>query len=204
LKPERLAGPVDLSNHPTLLPPMPRKSQATGTVAQMTGLGSDIVPTPASEPVARQSVAPSLSGPAPILPQPLSPFVASSSHGVSGPSTSSTAQHPVVSLDPSAPRPVYSIAARPPRHAATQSEADADKDIDEEGSDNLDDLRIHVVHNGDTLQRLAKRYLDDERRALEIFDLNRETLSNPHLLPIGTEIVIPPKVISPIDALQVN
>lgn len=49
----------------------------------------------------------------------------------------------------------------------------------------------HVIHNGDTLERLARRYLGDESRALEIFDLNREVLDNPHLLPIGTEIKIP-------------
>lgn len=52
--------------------------------------------------------------------------------------------------------------------------------------------RIHVVHNGDTLGRLAHRYLGSEDRALEIFDLNREVLDNPHLLPIGAELKIPP------------
>lgn len=51
--------------------------------------------------------------------------------------------------------------------------------------------RVHVIHNGDTLQRLAKRYLGDESRSLEIFDLNREVLSNPHLLPIGAELKVP-------------
>jgi len=51
--------------------------------------------------------------------------------------------------------------------------------------------RIHVVHQGDSLERLAKRYLSDEGRALEIFDLNRGVLDNPHLLPIGAELHIP-------------
>ena len=51
--------------------------------------------------------------------------------------------------------------------------------------------RVHVVHNGDTLGRLAKRYLGDERRSLEIFDLNRDVLTNPHLLPIGAELRLP-------------
>lgn len=53
--------------------------------------------------------------------------------------------------------------------------------------------RIHIVHNGDSLERLAKRYLGDESRALEIFDLNRDTLENPHLLPIGAELRLPPR-----------
>ena len=50
---------------------------------------------------------------------------------------------------------------------------------------------VHVVRNGDTLEKLASRYLEDEARALEIFDLNRDQLTNPHLLPIGAELRIP-------------
>jgi nucleoid-associated protein YgaU len=51
--------------------------------------------------------------------------------------------------------------------------------------------RIHVVHQGDSLDRLAKRYLGDEARALEIFDANRDVLDNPHLLPLGAELRMP-------------
>jgi nucleoid-associated protein YgaU len=50
---------------------------------------------------------------------------------------------------------------------------------------------IHVVANGDTLEKLAERYLNDAGRALEIFDLNRDQLTNPHLLPIGVELRVP-------------
>lgn len=57
--------------------------------------------------------------------------------------------------------------------------------------------RIHVVHEGDNLDRLARRYLGDAGRALEIFDLNRDVLENPHLLPIGVELKIPPAPKSP-------
>jgi nucleoid-associated protein YgaU len=51
--------------------------------------------------------------------------------------------------------------------------------------------RMHIVHEGDSLDSLAKRYLGDEGRALEIFDLNREALENPHVLPLGAELRIP-------------
>lgn len=51
--------------------------------------------------------------------------------------------------------------------------------------------RTHVVHEGDSLERLAERYLGDAGRAIEIFDLNREVLANPHLLTLGTELKIP-------------
>jgi nucleoid-associated protein YgaU len=64
----------------------------------------------------------------------------------------------------------------------------------QEGEAELPQRRVHVVHNGDTLGRLAKRYLGDEARGLEIFDLNRDVLSNPHLLPIGAELQIPDEV----------
>ncbi len=50
---------------------------------------------------------------------------------------------------------------------------------------------IHVVANGDTLEKMAERYLHNSGRALEIFDLNRDQLSNPHLLPIGVELRVP-------------
>ena len=50
---------------------------------------------------------------------------------------------------------------------------------------------VHIVRNGDTLEKLAERYLGDAGRALELFDLNRDQLANPHLLPIGAELRIP-------------
>ena len=50
---------------------------------------------------------------------------------------------------------------------------------------------VHVVSDGDTLEKLAQRYLGDEARALEIFELNRNTLVNPHQLPIEAELRIP-------------
>ena len=50
---------------------------------------------------------------------------------------------------------------------------------------------LHIVRGTDTLEKLAERYLGDAGRALEIFDLNSDQLSNPHLLPIGAELRIP-------------
>jgi nucleoid-associated protein YgaU len=51
--------------------------------------------------------------------------------------------------------------------------------------------RTYVIQKGDSLERLALRYLGDEARAIEIFDLNRQVLENPHILPLGTELKIP-------------
>jgi nucleoid-associated protein YgaU len=51
--------------------------------------------------------------------------------------------------------------------------------------------RTYIVQEGDSLERLAQRYLGDEGRAVEIFDLNRQVLENPHILPIGSELKLP-------------
>ncbi|MES1213722.1 MAG: LysM peptidoglycan-binding domain-containing protein [Singulisphaera sp.] len=53
------------------------------------------------------------------------------------------------------------------------------------------ELRRHRIGDGDTLSGLAVRYLGSADRYREIYDLNREVLSNPDLLPIGTELKIP-------------
>lgn len=49
----------------------------------------------------------------------------------------------------------------------------------------------HVVSDGDTLGELAERYLGDAARAEEIYDLNRDRLTNPDLLPIGMVLRTP-------------
>ena len=54
-------------------------------------------------------------------------------------------------------------------------------------------LRRHRITDGDTLSSLAERYLGAADRAGEIFELNREDLPSPELLPIGREIRIPPR-----------
>jgi nucleoid-associated protein YgaU len=51
--------------------------------------------------------------------------------------------------------------------------------------------KTHIIVDGDSLERLAGRYLDDPRRSNEIYDANRELLASPDLLPIGAELVIP-------------
>lgn len=59
------------------------------------------------------------------------------------------------------------------------------------GAAPADALRTHVIIDGDTLARLADRYLDDPERSAEIYRLNRDVLANPDLLPIGVELRIP-------------
>lgn len=53
------------------------------------------------------------------------------------------------------------------------------------------ELRQHRVRDGDSLARLAERYLGDATRAAELFALNRDQLSEPDVLPIGVRLKIP-------------
>ena len=63
--------------------------------------------------------------------------------------------------------------------------------------------RTHIIVDGDSLQKLAGRYLDDSRRSNEIYEANRELLASPDLLPIGAELVIPTRNHRPaIDAMS--
>ena len=55
-------------------------------------------------------------------------------------------------------------------------------------------LRRHRVVDGDSLESLAERYLKDRSRYLEIYQLNREVLSDWRLLPVGAELTIPPRI----------
>ena len=74
------------------------------------------------------------------------------------------------------------------------AEADVVADLAEEP-----DVPVtHVIRDGDTLVLLAERYLKDRNRYLEIFELNRDVLASPDLLPIGKKIELPPRQVSPL------
>ena len=56
-----------------------------------------------------------------------------------------------------------------------------------------DTARTHTIVDGDTLAALAQRYLGSAARAMEIYEANRDVLTSPALLPIGSELKIPPR-----------
>jgi nucleoid-associated protein YgaU len=51
--------------------------------------------------------------------------------------------------------------------------------------------RRYRLRDGDTLEKLAQRFLGSADRAEEIYELNRDVLTRPDLLPLGVTIVIP-------------
>lgn len=65
------------------------------------------------------------------------------------------------------------------------------------GADGEGGVRTHRVADGDTLSKLAQRYLGSGARYLEIFEFNRGTLQTPNVLPIGATLRIPPRDASP-------
>lgn len=51
--------------------------------------------------------------------------------------------------------------------------------------------RTHMVAKGDTLYRLARQYYGNQSRWRDIYDANRQTLSNPNNLRVGQELTLP-------------
>jgi nucleoid-associated protein YgaU len=50
---------------------------------------------------------------------------------------------------------------------------------------------VHTVASGDTLSKLAKTYLGDSGRYMEIFNANKDKLTNPDLIKVGQQLNIP-------------
>jgi hypothetical protein len=59
-------------------------------------------------------------------------------------------------------------------------------------------IKRHRIRDGDTLEKLAQRYLGSSDRFAEIFDRNRDVLADPYLLPIGKEL----SVLVPADTIR--
>ena len=52
---------------------------------------------------------------------------------------------------------------------------------------------VHTVVSGDTLSKLAKEYLGDAGRYMEIFKANSDSLSDPNMIKVGQHLNIPPR-----------
>ncbi|MCG3156317.1 MAG: hypothetical protein DKINENOH_02941 [bacterium] len=50
---------------------------------------------------------------------------------------------------------------------------------------------IYTVKSGDTLSKLAKQLFGDAKRYMEIFNLNKDILSNPDLIKVGQKLKLP-------------
>jgi LysM repeat protein len=49
----------------------------------------------------------------------------------------------------------------------------------------------HTVVSGDTLSKLAKRYLGDANAYMKIFEANKDILKDPNMIKVGQQLTIP-------------
>jgi nucleoid-associated protein YgaU len=102
--------------------------------------------------------------------------------GMQGPTASPSSLHPAVAAPPAsvANTPSYAPAAGGPPPFASSF-----------GGGGASETLRHRVVDGDTLTALAERYLGSANRYLELYELNRDKLASPDLLPIGAELKVP-------------
>jgi nucleoid-associated protein YgaU len=50
---------------------------------------------------------------------------------------------------------------------------------------------VYTVKSGDTLSKLAKDWLGDAKRYMEIFNNNKDQLTNPDLIKVGQKLKLP-------------
>jgi hypothetical protein len=79
----------------------------------------------------------------------------------------------------------------PPIEGVVDGEDADEVDIAGARSAALGNAWRHAVADGDTLSKLAARFLGRADAYLEIFELNRDVLASPDLLPIGAVLKIP-------------
>jgi nucleoid-associated protein YgaU len=58
-------------------------------------------------------------------------------------------------------------------------------------ADRKDVHGVHTVVSGETLSKLAKRYLGDANAYMKIFEANKDVLKDPNVIKVGQELKIP-------------
>jgi nucleoid-associated protein YgaU len=104
------------------------------------------------------------------------------------PNTSNAAPATHDYVAPSAVKPAESAVPELPPNFSGVDRADRTGPTDSPTEANLP---THKIVDGDSLPLLAERYLGSASRAGEIFACNRDVLSDPELLPIGSRLRIP-------------
>jgi len=69
-----------------------------------------------------------------------------------------------------------------------ETPTDIQADIKTEATDYY---HIHKVESGDTLGKIAKEYLGEAGKYMEVFNANKDQLTNPDLIKVGQELKIP-------------
>lgn len=185
-------GPAFVSDPPTTTPPAATRRPGPATTA----------PARPLEPVARRGVSPSpstriTSAARPELRPPLPPRLEETDYQQSSRPDLASPTGPSLQASPYGDRPGFDAFADGPK---TDTAARSNPlRFDRRGFDAEPVERTpiatrytrHVVTDGDTLASLAGRYLGDAGRAQELFELNRDRLDHPDVLPIGMVLKAP-------------
>ncbi len=58
-------------------------------------------------------------------------------------------------------------------------------------AERTDILGVYEVKSGDTLSKIAKRFLGDANRYQAIFEMNKDQLNDPNMIRVGQKLKIP-------------
>lgn len=56
---------------------------------------------------------------------------------------------------------------------------------------NSDFYHVHTVEGGESLSKIAKHYYKDANKYMQIFNANKDQLSNPDMIKVGQKLKIP-------------
>lgn len=56
---------------------------------------------------------------------------------------------------------------------------------------NSEVYHVHTVQSGESLSKIAKYYFKDANKYMQIFNANKDQLSNPDLIKVGQKLKIP-------------
>lgn len=73
-------------------------------------------------------------------------------------------------------------------HAGWENEIKADIKVA-----NMDIYGIYTVQSGDTLSKISKLHFGNANRYMEIFNANKDSLTNPDLIKVGQKLKLPNK-----------
>ncbi len=93
------------------------------------------------------------------------------------------------------PLKIGQIIVVPPKEQVTAAPAKRPTERDGQRDSRQPTGRSHtyVVEHGDSLILIARNILGDDDRWREIYELNRDKISDPDVLKVGTELKLPPK-----------
>ena len=56
---------------------------------------------------------------------------------------------------------------------------------------NTEYFHLHTVENGESLSKISKHYYKDANKYMQIFNANKDQLTNPDMIKVGQKIKIP-------------